>query len=298
MSNDEKSNDGAHAGEIDDVTGVETTGHEWDGIKELNKPLPKWWLYVFYATVVWAVGYWVLYPAWPTMAGYTKGVLGYSQRSVVSAAVEANREGQAKFRKAIAETELGEIRKDPELLRFAIAAAEANFGENCAGCHGRGAQGFEGYPNLNDDDWIWGGTLEDIHLTIQHGIRADNDDSRFNAMPRFGLDGILPPEQINDVATYVMSLSGSVEDQEAKVRGEQIYADQCGFCHGPNGEGDPAQGAPNLSDGIWLYGGDREDIVTSIETGRGGMMPAWNGRLDPVTIKSLAVYVHSLGGGE
>lgn len=284
--------------DIDDVTGVETTGHEWDGIKELNKPLPKWWLYVFYVCIVWAAGYWVLYPAWPTVNGYTQGILGYSQRQVVTDAVAKNKEGQAKFREAIATAELSEISKDPELLRFAVAGGKAMFGENCAGCHGRGAQGFVGYPNLNDDDWIWGGSLDAIHETILHGIRADNDDTRDSAMPQFGIEEILEPAQIADTTAYVMSLSGPVEDAAAVERGQAIYVEQCAACHGDAGKGNVELGAPNLTDAIWLYGGDKDSIKTSIHTGRGGMMPAWSGRLDPVTTKSLAVYVHSLGGGE
>ncbi|MEL7049278.1 MAG: cytochrome-c oxidase, cbb3-type subunit III [Pseudomonadota bacterium] len=284
--------------DIDDVTGVETTGHEWDGIKELNKPLPKWWLYVFYVCIVWAAGYWVLYPAWPTVNGYTQGILGYSQRQVVTDAVAKNKEGQAKFREAIATAELSEISKDPELLRFAVAGGKAMFGENCAGCHGRGAQGFVGYPNLNDDDWIWGGSLDAIHETILHGIRADNDDTRDSAMPQFGIEEILEPAQIADTTAYVMSFSGPVEDAAAVERGQAIYVEQCAACHGDAGKGNVELGAPNLTDAIWLYGGDKDSIKTSIHTGRGGMMPAWSGRLDPVTTKSLAVYVHSLGGGE
>ena len=287
-----------HGPEVDDVTGVETTGHEWDGIKELNKPLPAWWLWVFSFTIAWSIGYWVLYPAWPTVAGYTEGILGYSQRQIVTQAVKDGKAAQSKFRQAIADKELEEIVKDPELLRFAVAGGKAMFGENCAGCHGRGAQGFTGYPNLNDDDWIWGGELGAIHQTILHGIRANNDETRVSDMPKFGVEELLEPNQIQDVASYVLSLSGNADDAQAASRGQAIYAEQCAACHGEDGKGNPELGAPNLSDGIWLYGGRKEDVVQSIHTGRGGMMPAWSGRLDPVTIKSLAVYVHSLGGGQ
>lgn len=284
--------------EIDEVTGVETTGHEWDGIKELNKPLPRWWLWVFYATIVWSIGYWVLYPAWPLANDYTRGILGYSQREVVAASLAENREAQSRFRDEIAAKELMEIRNDPELLRFAMAAGEASFGENCAGCHGRGAQGFPGYPNLNDDEWIWGGTLPAIHQTILYGIRSNHEETRISDMPRFGLDGLLEPAQISDVASYVLSLSGKADDATAANRGTAIYADNCAVCHGDDGKGNPELGAPNLTDAIWLYGSDKEDVVTSIRTGRGGVMPPWVGRLDDVTIKSLALYVHTLGGGE
>lgn len=289
-----------HKPDVDSVTGVETTGHEWDGIKELNKPLPLWWLYVFYACILWAVGYWVFYPTWPTANGFTPGVLGFSQRAAVSAEVAAGKEGQAKFRQAIADKSLDEIRADPELLRFAVAGGKAMFGENCAGCHGRGAQGFKGYPNLNDDDWIWGGSLDAIHATILHGIRASNDETRVSDMPKFGRDEILEPVQIKDAAAYVLSLSGQAggDDAEAVTRGSEIYVENCAACHGEDGKGNHELGAPNLTDAIWLYGSDKQDVVESIHTGRGGMMPAWSGRLDPVTIKSLAIYVHSLGGGE
>jgi len=286
-----------HGPEIDDVTGVETTGHEWDGIKELNKPLPAWWLWVFYVTIAWSVGYWILYPTWPTVAGYTKGVLGYSQRQVVTQAVKDGHAAQGEFRKAIANKDLEDIVQDPELLRFAMAGGRAMYGENCSACHGRGAQGRKGYPNLNDDDWIWGGSLEAIHTTLLYGIRADNDQTRFSQMPKFGQDQLLEPEQIQDVASYVLSLSGQPDDADAAERGKVTFQEQCSACHGENGKGNNDLGAPNLADSIWLYGGRKEDVVQSIHTGRGGMMPGWKDRLDPVTIKSLTVYVHSLGGG-
>jgi cytochrome c oxidase cbb3-type subunit 3 len=284
--------------EIDDVTGVETTGHEWDGIKELNKPLPKWWLWTFYACIAWSLVYFVLYPAWPTMNGYTKGVLGYSQRATVAAEVKAGKDAQAAQRKAIADTSVEEIAKNPELLRFAMGAARQSFAENCAPCHGRGAQGGVGYPNLADDEWIWGGKVSDILTTIQYGIRWSHDETRVSDMPRYGIDGLLEPKQIDEAAEYVLSLTGQATDAAVAERGKVVFTEQCAACHGENGKGNPELGAPNLTDQVWLYGGDKEAILTSIRTGRGGKMPNWAGRLDPVTIKSLAVYVHSLGGGK
>ena len=284
--------------EIDEVTGVETTGHEWDGIKELNKPLPKWWLWTFYATIVWAIGYWVLYPAWPTMADYTKGVLGYSERQAVTKQVAQARAAQGKFRDALAETPLQQVKDDPELLRFAMAGGAAAFATNCAPCHGRGAQGFIGYPNLNDDEWLWGGSIEDIHDTIRFGIRSGHADGRDSQMPRFGIDGLLERKQITDTAEYVLSLTGRATDHEAVERGREVFAEQCIACHGEDGKGNRELGAPDLTDAIWLYGSSKDAVVESIRTGRGGQMPVWEGRLDPVTIKSLTVYVHSLGGGQ
>ena len=284
---------------IDDVTGVETTGHVWDGdLRELNKPLPRWWLWTFYVSCIWALGYWIAYPAWPLVSDYTKGYLGYSQRAEVTAEIATAKAAQDVYRQAIDQTALGDISKKQDLFEFAVAGGSAAFGDNCAACHGRGAQGFTGYPNLNDDDWIWGGTLEQIHDTIAHGIRGDSEQTRQSAMPRFGLDGVLENAQISDVAHHVRSLSGQDVDKDAASRGSTIFAEQCAACHGEKGEGITEMGAPNLANGIWLYGGDHDAVMQSIATGRGGMMPAWAGRLDPVTVKMLTVYVHSLGGGK
>ncbi|MDX2158378.1 MAG: cytochrome-c oxidase, cbb3-type subunit III [Hyphomicrobiaceae bacterium] len=284
--------------EIDEVTGVETTGHEWDGIKELNKPLPRWWLLTFYASIVWAIGYWIVYPAWPLANGYTKGLWSYSQRATVASEVKAGVDAQAAMRAQLDKTTLGEVKKNPELLRFAMAAGAASFQTNCAPCHGRGAQGFVGYPNLNDDDWLWGGTVDEVHKTIQVGIRNGDDQARAVAMPRFGLDKLLDDKQIAAVTEQVLALSGKPHDKAALDAGSKVYKEQCASCHGDDGKGKIDQGAPNLTDGIWLYGGSREAIVESVRTGRGGVMPAWAPRLDAATVKSLAVYVHSLGGGK
>ncbi len=285
--------------EIDTVTGTETTGHVWDGdLKELNKPLPKWWLYVLYASIVWAIGYWIAFPAWPFLDGYTRGVIGYSQRNTVASDVAAAKDAQATYLAAIAERTPAEIEKDSDLMEFALRGGAAQFANNCAPCHGRGAQGAKGYPNLNDDDWLWGGTLEEIEQTIRNGIRANHADTHESAMPRFGIDQLLTTAQISDAATYVLSLSGTSGDTAAVERGKAIFEEQCAACHGPEGKGTPEMGAPNLTDGIWLYGGTKADIEETIRTGRGGVMPAWDGKLDPVTIKMLAIYVHTLGGGK
>ncbi|MFW2391892.1 MAG: cytochrome-c oxidase, cbb3-type subunit III, partial [Methyloceanibacter sp.] len=258
-----------------------TTGHEWDGIEELNKPLPKWWLYILYATIVWAIGYWLVYPAWPTVSGYTKGYFGYSQRKVVVEQLAKAQMAKAEFRERIVESDLAAIQADTELHNFALAGGAAAFGDNCAPCHGRGAQGSIGYPNLRDDAWLWGGSLDAIHQTIQHGIRADDPKTRNSEMPAFGQLGMLTPEQVDDTAEYVLSLSDNAEDAEATARGKELYAANCAVCHGPDGEGNQALGAPDLSDELWLYGGDKVAIVETITNSRSGMMPAWNERLDP-----------------
>lgn len=282
----------------DDVTGFETTGHEWDGIEELNRPLPKWWLYTFYVCIIWSIGYYFAYPSWPLISDYSRGLLGYSQRATVADELAAAREAQRGLYDQIEAKELEEIAADPELLRFAMAGGKAAFGDNCAPCHGSGAQGFKGYPNLNDDAWIWGGTLENIHTTLLYGIRSGHDEARINDMLAFGRDGVLERGQIADVTEYVLSLSGQDHDAAKAEAGATVFADNCVACHGEGGVGNQELGAPNLTDAIWLYGGDRATIYESVYAGRGGVMPAWVDRLDGATIKKLAVYVHSLGGGQ
>jgi cytochrome c oxidase cbb3-type subunit 3 len=279
-------------------TDVETTGHEWDGVTELNKPLPKWWLWTFYATIVWAIGYWLLMPAWPLVSTYSKGLLGYSQRERVAEQVAEAKVAKSDYRDKIAAMDLTAINNDPELLSFALAGGEAAFGDNCAPCHGRGAQGAFGYPNLRDDSWLWGdGTLAAIHKTILHGIRSGDPDTQTDQMPAFGRTGVLNEPQIADVAEFTLSLSGKADDKAADQRGAKIFATTCTPCHGADGKGNPKLGAPNLTDELWLYAGDKQTIMADIRNGRGGVMPAWITRLDPETIKELAIYVHSLGGG-
>lgn len=287
-----------HDKEIDHISGVETTGHEWDGLKELNNPLPKWWLYTMYACTIWAIGYMIAYPAWPLIDGYTKGVLGHSQRASVMQQVDDAKTAQSQFRNLLDKTPLEKVKDNPELLRFAMAGGAAAFGNNCAPCHGRGAQGAAGYPNLNDDDWLWGGKIGDIHQTLLHGIRSGDDEARTNAMPNFGADELLDKKQINDVAEYVLSLTGKSTDKAAATAGKVIFDEQCAACHGEAGAGLQEMGGPRLNDAIWLYGGSKKDIVNQLTKAKLGVMPAWTGRLDSTTIKSLAVYVHSLGGGQ
>jgi cytochrome c oxidase cbb3-type subunit III len=284
--------------EIDATSGTETTGHEWDGIKELNTPLPRWWLWVLYATIIWSVGYWVLYPAWPTLTGYTQGVLNQSQRDDVAKAVQALKSERAELGQKLAAASLEQIEANPDLLQFAREAGKSAFGDNCATCHGSGAQGFKGYPNLNDDVWLWGGKLEDIKRTIVVGVRSTHPETRLSAMPAFGRDKLLETAQINDLTEYVVSLSGAKADAQAVARVTTLYAEQCASCHGADGKGLREFGAPNLTDKEWLYGGTREEIKAQIVNARGGVMPTWGQRLDPITIDALAVYVHSLGGGE
>ncbi len=283
---------------VDEFSGTETTGHEWDGIRELDTPLPRWWLWVFYATIVWAFGYWILYPSWPTLSGYMPGILHQSQRADVEQAVLELRSKREEMGKMLGTATLEQIEADPNLFQFAREAGKSVFGDNCATCHGSGAQGFKGYPNLNDDVWLWGGKLEDIKHTIQVGVRSTSPDTRQSQMPAFGRDAMLESKQIDDLVEYVVSLAGRPANTEAVGRARQTFKEQCAVCHGEDGKGKRELGAPNLTDTEWLYGGERSDIRAQIVTGRGGVMPTWGSRLDPMTIDALAVYVHSLGGGE
>ncbi len=285
--------------DIDQISGIETTGHEWDGIKELNNPLPRWWLWTFYVTVIWSLGYVIAYPAIPLISSATSGVLGYSSRAEVADEITKAKVAQSGLLGRIETSSLDEIRKSPELLQFARAGGKSAFSVNCVQCHGSGAAGSPGYPNLNDDDWIWGGKLEDIYITLKHGIRFQwDDDTRVSDMPAFGTDELLEKDQINDTAAYVRKLAGLEHDAAAAERGLPVYAENCAACHKETGEGDREQGAPNLKDAIWHYGSSQEEIVTQISKPRHGVMPGWVNRLDDNTLKQLTVYVHSLGGGE
>ncbi len=285
--------------EKDDFSGTETTGHEWDGIKELNTPLPRWWLWTFYATIIWAIGYCIAYPSIPLIEGATKGMLGYSSRAEVAEDISKAKIAQKTYLEKIKTLSLEEIRSDKDLFQFAVAGGRSAYAVNCVQCHGSGATGSKGYPNLNDDDWLWGGKLDDIYKTIAHGIRYEEDeDTRNSEMPAFGRDEVLNAKQIKDVTEYVLSLSGNKNDKAAAERGAAIYAENCEACHGAKGEGDQEQGSPSLKDAIWLFGSDKETIITTITNSRKGVMPAWAHRLDEATMKQLAIYVHALGGGK
>ncbi len=283
-------------GDIDKVTGTTTTGHEWDGIKELNTPLPRWWIITFYACIVWAVGYWIVYPAWPLVSGYTSGVLHYSSRADVAVELANLEKMRGEKMVTLGAASLADIEKDPALLALARARGKAVFGDNCAPCHGSGAAGAKGFPNLNDDDWLWGGTLDQIMQTIQFGARSGHPKTHDSAMLAFGKQGMLKSDEIVTVANYVRSLSGlPTRPGYDAAAGAKIFADNCVACHGEAGKGNQEVGAPNLTDKIWLYGSDESTIIETITNGRSGVMPAWTGRLDPATIKAMAVYVHSLG---
>lgn len=287
--------------EVDSHSGVETTGHEWDGIKELNNPLPRWWRFVFWASVLASVVYWVLMPAWPAlpgMQGYTHGVLGQSDRADVAGEVQAARTERAALGAKLASMDAASILKDAELSQLALGLGESAFGDNCATCHGAGGRGARGYPRLADDVWLWGGSLDEIEQTIRFGIRSGHAQERTKEMPAFGRDEFLTTSQINDLVQLVRNKSHREADVAAATRAEPVFQANCASCHGADARGDRAQGAPNLTDEEWLYGGDAASLRRTIFGPRNGVMPAWIDRLDPATVRALAIYVHALGGGE
>ena len=284
--------------EIDEISGVETTGHEWDGIKELNNPLPRWWLWTFYGCIAVGLVISVLYPAWPLFGSATPGILGYSTRGDLNKDLASAKAAQSGNLAQLASLPVDKIAADPTLSRFAAAGGASAFKVYCIQCHGTGAAGGVGYPNLNDDDWLWGGSVEQIYATLTHGARAPNDpDTHMNIMPNFGTDALLKPDEIKTVAAYVASLSG-LEGGANTPAGAKLFADNCAACHGDDGKGKQDVGGPNLADKIWLYNGSLDGIVAQINHPRQGIMPAWGARLGDTTVKELAVYVHGLGGGK
>jgi cytochrome c oxidase cbb3-type subunit 3 len=281
----------------DKISGVDTTGHEWDGIRELDNPLPRWWLYIFYACILFAVGYWVLMPAWPGLHSYTKGMLGQSDRADAALDMKPLQAQRGAAGAALVKAALEQIEADPKLQAYALSAGASVFGDNCATCHGTGGTGTKGYPNLRDDVWIWGGQLSDIEHTSQVGVRSGHANARTSQMPAFGRDQLLTGDQINDLTEYVTALSRRKADKVAVSRAARVFQAQCAVCHGVEGRGNQAVGAPNLTDQDWLYGADRNSIHSQIWNARGGVMPSWDKRFDTATPKALTVYVYANANG-
>ena len=274
----------------------ETTGHEWDGIRELDNPLPRWWLWIFYITIAASVVYWVLMPAWPGASGHTRGLLGQSDRVDVVKALDALKVTRGAEGQMLAQASLEQIERDPNMQAYALTVGQRVFAENCATCHGPDGQGGKGYANLRDDIWLWGGSLDQIHHTLSVGIRSGAED-RTSMMPAYGRDQMLKADQVNDLTQYVLGLSGRPANAAAAARGGVSFAEQCAACHGADGKGQQLVGAPNLTDNEWLYGGTAQAIRDQIWNGRAGVMPAWQDRLDPTTLKAVAVYIHANAGG-
>jgi len=276
---------------------VETTGHAWDGIREYNNPLPRWWLWTFYATIIWALGYMVVYPAVPLLNEASPGIAGYSSRAELDQEINRFNLANAPLDEALQSTALGDIQANPELAHYAITGGKAVFHTFCAQCHGSGAGGARGYPNLLDDDWLWGGALPEIDQTIRHGIRTEDDDeTRSSEMPAFG--EVLERDEITDVTHYVLSISGEMHNPSLIGSGKKIFAENCADCHGEKGAGNRDFGAPNLTDRIWLYGSSQKAVAETITAGRKGMMPAWKDRLSEAQLRQVAYFIHQLGGGE
>ncbi len=278
-----------------------TTGHSWDGIEEYDNPMPRWWVWIFIITIVWSFGYWIAYPAWPGIQSATSGILGYSSRANVAQDIAEFEARNESFFVQLVESDLDEIRDNDELHRFAVNAGGSVFRAQCSQCHGAGGAGVQasGFPNLLDDDWLWGGTMEDIHLTVRYGIRNEDFlDARWSEMPAFGRDGLLNNDEIDQVVNHVLSLSGSDHDAAQAAEGAELFEINCASCHGDGGEGDYFIGAPALNNQVWLYGGTPEAIRESIYYSRFGVMPGFAGRLREAEIRAVAAYVHQLGGGQ
>jgi len=279
--------------------GYGTTGHSWDGIEEWNNPLPRWWVWTFYVTIIWAIIYTILYPAWPMVTRATPGLLGFSTRAQVQEDIDRAMAANAALNTELEEIELVSLTDSPDLAGYAVNKGAAVFRANCSQCHGSGAAGVQaaGYPSLLDDDWLWGGSLEEIAYTIRHGIRNEQDpDALWSQMPAYG--DLLTTEEIDQVVNHVLAISGQEHDAALATAGEQVFLDQCSGCHMEDGTGDRFQGAPNLTDAIWLYGGDADTLRETVTNSRFGVMPAWGMRLSEAEVRAAAAYVHQLGGGE
>ena len=281
----------------EDAKTPETTGHEWDGIQELNNPLPRWWLWTLYATIIWGIGYTIAYPAWPLISSTTRGVLNHSTRMEVARDIEAHQNLNAGLVAQLNAADLSQIAPDADLHRYGVARGRSVFAAQCSQCHGSGAAGSPGYPNLLDNDWLWGGDLAEISYSVRHGIRNDTDEeARYSDMPAF--QDILADDEIDAVAEYVFALTDADHDRTLAEAGATLFADNCAACHGEDARGDRDLGAPNLADAIWLYGGSRAALTQTISQSRFGVMPAWGQRLSEEDVRAVSIYVHALGGGE
>jgi cytochrome c oxidase cbb3-type subunit 3 len=287
------------AEERDPISGHKTTGHVWNGIKELDTPVPRGVLMFLVVTHVFAVLWWFLMPTWPLGTTYTKGLLDTDQHKIIEQKLMAANAERAAWVNRIDDASFDEILADPQLMEIVETTGHRLFGDNCAACHGRDGTGQNNYPDLTDHDWIWGGGPEAIAQTITTGVNTSHEQSRVSQMPAFGRDGMLDTGQVSNVAAYVYSLShpaySTPERIDAINAGQQVFLTTCAACHGENAKGNQEVGAPNLTDNFWIYGGDIGTIVTTVHGGREGHMPTWDERLTKAQIKILATYVYSLG---
>jgi cytochrome c oxidase cbb3-type subunit 3 len=283
--------------ERDPKTGYLTTGHEWNGIKELNTPVPRAVYFFLIATALFSIGYWILMPAWPIGSTYTKGLLGRDQRTTVTESLKQAALDRSVWTAQIEAKSYSEIQGDPRLMEVVRETGRTLFGDNCAACHGRNATGSKGFPNLTAQSWLWGGAPETIAETIRVGINSAHPESRTSQMLAFGRDGVLPRGDIENVVAYVRSLSnpaGIDVPADQVAAGRAVFAENCVACHGEAGQGNTELGAPNLTDQVWIYGGDRQSIYTTVWGGRQGHMPTWEARLPGLDRKILALYLVDL----
>ena len=285
--------------ERDDVTGRETTGHEWNGFKELDTPIPRGVLMFLIVTHIWAIAWWFFVPAWPLGQTYTKGLLGVDQQTTVEARVVEGQQQRSAWTTRLETEPYEAILADEALMKTVRDTGRQLFGDNCAACHGRDGRGRANYPDLTDDDWLWGGGPELIEQTMRVGINTAHPDTRIGQMPAFGRDQMLNREQVRNAAAYVYSLTNpdysTPENLDRIDAGHEVFVSTCAACHGDNGQGNVDVGAPNLTDARWIYGGDLDTIIASVHGGRQGHMPTWDERLTTAEIRTLAVYVHDLG---
>jgi cytochrome c oxidase cbb3-type subunit 3 len=280
--------------ERDNHTGYLTTGHEWNGIKELNTPVPRAVYFFLAIAVVFSIGYWILMPAWPLGVTYTRGLLGIDQRNIVAQSLKEAAIDRSVWTKKIQSESYAALLADPKMMAIVREAGHPLFGDNCAACHGRDAKGGPGFPNLTTSSWLWGGKPDDIFNTIRVGINATHKDTHVSQMPAFGRDAMLPRGDVLKAATFVYSLSnpGAKNLDPATVEaGKKIFSANCVACHGDNAKGNPELGAPDLTDKSWIYGGSLDAIDTSVWAGHQGHMPSWEGRLSELDRKILTLYL-------
>lgn len=288
--------------ERDPVTGRKTTGHEWNGIKELDTPVPRGVLLFLVVTHLWAIGWWFFAPAWPLGTTYTKGILDLSQKQTVEESIIEGQNQRATWATRIENESYDTILADQDLMQIVRGTGRQLFGDNCAACHGVDGRGRANYPDLTDDDWLWGGGPELIEQTMRVGINSQHPDSRIAQMPSFGRDGMLERDQVRSVASYVYSLTNPDYSTPTTLpqitAGQEVFVATCAACHGEDAKGNREMGAPNLTDGRWIYGGDLQSIIASVHGGREGHMPTWDERLTNTEIRLLSLYVHDLGTGQ
>ena len=279
--------------ERDPVSGYLTTGHDWNGIKELNSPVPRIVFAFMAVTHLYALVAWILLPTWPLGQTFTRGLMGVDQKTTVAAALAAADAARAGWKETLASADFDTLRADPDLMARAVATAGPLYGQNCQVCHGAGGIGGPGFPRLSDDIWLWGGTADEIATTLRVGINADHPDTHFAQMPAFGRDQLLSRSEISLLTDYVLTLgNGVIPDDPSE--GAILFQTNCAACHGEDARGVEGTGAPNLTDADWVYGGDAASIRKTLIVGRQGQMPSWQTRLNEVEIRALALYVESL----